>query len=122
MNPLPMVLADLRSLRRTAWATVLLIAMAVAVGLAVNAQEQGLRRASTAAADDFDLLIAAPGSQTQLVLTSIYLQPDALPLMDTRILNALANDPRVNAAAPIAFGDLARGYPVVGTTASFASR
>lgn len=122
MNPLPMVIADLRSLRRTAWATVLLIAMAVAVGLAINAQEQGLRRASAAAADDFDLLIAAPGSQTQLVMTAIYLQPEALPLMETRILNALAADPRVAAAAPIAFGDMVRGYPVVGTTANFASR
>jgi putative ABC transport system permease protein len=122
MNPLRMVTADLRSLRHTAWATVLLIAVAVAVGLAVNAQEQGLRRASTVAADDFDLLIAAPGSQTQLVLTAIYLQPEALPLMDVRVLNTLASDPRVSAAAPIAFGDLVRGYPVVGTTQNFISR
>jgi putative ABC transport system permease protein len=122
MNPLPMVMADLRSLRRTAWATVLLIAVAVAVGLAVNAQEQGLRRASAVAADDFDLLIGAPGSQTQLALTAIYLQPEALPLTDGRLLNTLSGDPRVAALAPIAFGDMVRGYPVVGTTQNFASR
>jgi putative ABC transport system permease protein len=45
-----------------------------------------------------------------------------LPLIDGAILNALAGDARVRAAAPIAFGDVVRGYPVVGTTAAFAAR
>jgi putative ABC transport system permease protein len=122
MNPWPVVIADLRALRWVVWVVPLLVAIAVAIGIAVSAQEAALRKASARAADDFDLLIAAPGSQTQLVLTSVYLQPEALPLLDGAILNRLAADPRVAAAAPIAFGDLVRGYPVVGTTASFASR
>jgi putative ABC transport system permease protein len=122
MNPWPVVLADLRSLRWVAWIAPLLVAIAVSVGVALSAQERGLRQASARAADDFDLLIGAPGSQTQLVLTTVYLQPEALPLLDGADLAALSGDPRVKAAAPIAFGDIAHGYPIVGTTSAFASR
>ena len=122
MNPWPVVIADLRALRWIAWAAPLVIALAVSVGIAVSAQEAALRHASAQAADDFDLLIGAPGSPTQLVLTSVYLQAEALPLIDGSILNRLAADVRVKAAAPIAFGDVVRGYPVVGTTPAFAGR
>ena len=122
MNPWAVVLADLRALRWIAWLAPMLIAIAVAVGVAVSAQEAALRQASARAADDFDLLIGAPGSATQLTLTTIYLRPDALPLVEGALLNALAGDPRVAAAAPVAFGDVVHGHPVVGTTAAFAAR
>jgi putative ABC transport system permease protein len=117
-----MVRADLRAMRGAAWLVVALIACAVAVGVAVGAQERALRQASARAADDFDLLIGAPGSQTQLVLTAVYLQPEALPLISGDILNALAADPRVAAAAPLAYGDIVDGHPVIGTTRAFAGR
>lgn len=122
MNPFPMVWADLRSMRWSALAVVALVAVAIAIGIAVAAQERGLRQGSARAADDFDLLIGAPGSQTQLVLTSVYLQPEALPLVEGALLNRLASDPRVAGVAPIAFGDIVRGYPVVGTTLPFVTR
>ena len=109
-------------MRGAAWLVVALIACAVAIGVAVGAQERALRQASARAANDFDLLIGAPGSQTQLVLTAVYLQPEALPLISGGILNALAADPRVANAAPLAFGDIFRGHPVIGTTRAFAGR
>lgn len=122
MNPWPMVLADLRALRWTAPAIMLLVALAVATGIAIGAQERALRQGSARAADDFDLIIGAPGSQTQLLMSSVYLQLDALPLVDGRVLKALALDERAGSFAPVAFGDVSRGYPVVGTTAALASR
>lgn len=122
MNPWPIVIADLRHLRWVAWAVPLLVAVAVAIGVAVGAQERALRTSSARAADDFDLLIGAPGSQTQLVLTTVYLQPEAVTLLDGAILKLLATDARVAAAAPISFGDSVRGYPVIGTTRDFAAR
>lgn len=122
MNPLRAIFADLRALRWIAWAVPLVVALAVAVGIAVQAQERSLRTASARAADDFDLMIGAPGSPTQLVLTGIYLQPEALPLIDGALINTLAADPRVAAVAPIAFGDMVKGYPVIGTTRDFAGR
>lgn len=122
MNPFPMVVADIRALRWTAVAIVALVALAVAVGVAIGAQERALRRSSAAAAEDFDLLIGAPGSQTQLLMSTIYLQLDAVPLLDGRLLDVLARDERVAGVGPVAFGDVSRGHVIVGTTAAFASR
>lgn len=122
MNPWPMVLADLRALRWTAPAIMLLVALAVATGIAIGAQERALRQGSARAADDFDLIIGAPGSQTQLLMSTVYLQLEALPLVEGRVLKVLAQDERVGNFAPVAFGDVSRGYPVIGTTADFAGR
>lgn len=122
MNPFPMVLADWRAMRGTAVWCIVLVALAVAIGVAVGAQERALRQASARASDDFALLIGAPGSQTSLVLASVYLQIEALPLIDGANLNRLAADKRVAAVAPIAFGDVVNGYPVIGTTANFVTR
>ncbi|MBC7634351.1 MAG: ABC transporter permease [Acetobacteraceae bacterium] len=117
MNPWPMLIADLRAMRWTALLVMLLIAVAVAIGVSIGAQERALRQASARAADDLPLLIGAPGSQTQLVMTAAYLQIEAIPLIDGGLLNTLAADPRVAGVAPIAFGDIVRGWPVIGTTA-----
>jgi putative ABC transport system permease protein len=122
MNPLPVVLADIRHSRAGCIAVVALIAIAVALGVAVVAQERALRQGSARAADAFDLLIGAPGSQTQLVLTSVYLQPAALPLIPGDVLRRLQEEPNVAYVAPIAFGDSFRGYPVVGSTVDFLSQ
>jgi putative ABC transport system permease protein len=122
MNPLPMLSAELRGLRWIAPAIVLLVMLAVMIGIAINAQERALRKGSALAAEDFDLLIGAPGSQMQLVLTGVFLQQEALPLLPGDILPGLLADKRVRAAAPIAGGDLANGYPIIGTTVDFATR
>ncbi len=121
-NPLPVVAADYRRNRLLAAVTVLLVAIAVATGIAVISQERALRQGSARAADDFDLLVGAPGSPTQLVLTAVYLRLQALPLLDGDILAQAATAPGVAYAAPIAFGDQWQGHPIVGTIAAFASR
>lgn len=121
-NPFPIVRADFRQNRLLVWATVLLVALSVATGIAVISQERALREGSARAADDFDLLVGAPGSATQLVLTSVYLRPQAIPLLDSDILVKVSTSPGVKYAAPIAFGDNWQGYPIIGTIADFASR
>lgn len=122
MNPVPMIRADLRALGWIAWVVIALVAIAVAVGIALGAQERAFRHASARAASDFPLVIGSPGSRTQLVLTSVYLQLDALPLIDGEILRRLEKDDRIADFAPIAFGDVVAGHPVIGTTAAFAAR
>jgi putative ABC transport system permease protein len=122
MNPVPMIKADLRQLGWVAWAIVALIAAAVGINVALLGLERSVRTSATRAADDFDLLIGGLGSPTQLVLTTVYLEPDALPLIGGELLNTLSADPRVAGVAPIILGDVALGYPVVGTTAAFATR
>jgi putative ABC transport system permease protein len=122
MNPLPMILADLRGLKWIGPVVVVLIAVAVAVGIALGAQERAFRKASARAADDFPLLIGASGSASQLVLSSVYLRLEALSLVEGEALRRLGDDPRVERVAPIAFGDVVAGHPVIGTTPDFATR
>lgn len=115
------VFADLRRLWAASLVIVLLVALATALGVAVTLQERALRLGSARAADKFDLIVGAPGSETQLVLSSVFLQPAALPLMPGDVLTRLVADPRVAWAAPIGFGDNFSGYPIVGTTTALIS-
>src|SRR3712207_2577436 len=100
VNPFPVAWADLRRSRAGAIAIVLLIGLAVALGVAISAQERALRDGSARAADAFDLIIGAPGSETQLVLSTVYLQPGSVGLIRGSILQDLANNGRVAEAAP----------------------
>lgn len=111
------ILADLRRNWIGVGILILLIALATALGVTVTLQERALRLGSARAAAPFDLVIGAPGSETQLVLSSVFLQPAPLPLVPHRVLAALRDDPRVEAAVPVGFGDFVAGYPIVGTTA-----
>jgi putative ABC transport system permease protein len=110
------ILADLRRLWAASLVIVLLVALAAALGVGITLQERALRLGSARAADKFDLVIGAAGSETQLVLSSVFLQPAPLPLLPGDVLPKLKQDPRVAFAAPIGFGDSYKTYPVVGST------
>lgn len=110
------IAADLRRHWIGVAAIVLIIAFATALGVVVTLQERALRLGSARAAEAFDLVIGAPGSETQLVLSSVFLQAAPLPLMPGSVFAKLAADPRVAWAAPIGFGDFLGEQPIVGTT------
>jgi len=112
------IAADLRRLWAGSLVVILLVALATALGVAVTLQERALRLGSARAADRFDLVVGAPGSETQLVLSSVFLQAAPLPLIPGKILADLAADPRVAFAGPVGFGDSFSGFPIVGTTAA----
>jgi putative ABC transport system permease protein len=115
------IFADLRRLWAASLVVVLLVALASALGVAVTLQERALRLGSARAADKFDLVVGAAGSENQLVLSSVFLQAAPLPLMPGEVLSRLVADPRVAWAAPIGFGDTFRDYPIVGTTTALVS-
>ncbi|MGB3876948.1 MAG: ABC transporter permease [Shinella zoogloeoides] len=115
------ILADLRRFKAGALAVVVLIALSVALSVTVTLQERAVRLGSARAAEKFDLLVGAAGSETQLALSAVFLQPSPLPLMSGGVLAKLSDDPRVDFAAPVGFGDSADGYPVVGTTTALVS-
>ena len=117
MRPMPLVRAMLWQFRWSNLVFVLLIAVSIALGVGLIAQERGLRRGTAKAADKFELIIAAPGSEVTNVMATVYLQASDMPLLDGTIYNAVANHEQVDFAAPIAFGDSFKGSPVVGTTA-----
>lgn len=110
------ILADLRRNRIGVAIVLLLIALSTALGVAVTLQERALRLGSARAAAAFDLVVGAAGSETQLVLSSVFLQPAPLPLLSPAVLASLRADPRVETAIPVGFGDFVAGYPIIGTT------
>lgn len=116
MIPWRLIWVDWRRLWPGVLVVVLLIAMATALSISVSLQERALRMGSAKAAERFDLVIGAPGSETQLVLSSVFLQPSALTLIPAQVLDDLAKNPLVAWAAPVAFGDFYQGMPIVGTT------
>lgn len=115
------ILADLRRFKGGALAVIVLIALSVALSVTVTLQERAVRLGSARAAEKFDLLVGAAGSETQLALSAVFLQPSPLPLMSGSVLAKLSDDPRVEFAAPVGFGDSADGHPVVGTTSRLVS-
>jgi putative ABC transport system permease protein len=116
MNPFPIVLALWRRTRVTSALFLLLIAISIALGVAIIAQERGLRTGSARASDPFDLIVAAPGSRTEILFNVVYLRPSAVELIPADKLVDILADPIPTFAAPIAFGDNAEGFPIVGTT------
>ncbi len=110
------VLADLGTRRLGALLLVLIIAFATGLGVLVTLQERALRLGSARAAAAFDLVVGAPGSETQLVLSAVFLQPAPLTLVPGEVMARLSADPRVAFAAPVGFGDFAGASPIVGTT------
>lgn len=118
-RPWPLARAMLWRFRGANTVFVALIAVAVALGAGLTAQERALRQGTARAAEPFDLVLGAPGSEVSLVLAAVYLQPTDLPLLSGEVFAEIAADPDVDLAAPIAFGDSVDGAPVVGTTAEF---
>lgn len=117
--PWPLVQALLWRYRWANGAFALLIALSLAIGLGLTAQERGLRIATAQAADKFDLIITAPGNETTAMLATVFLQPADLPLLQGQIFDEIAGHNQVAMAAPLAFGDSYQGAPIIGTTADF---
>lgn len=118
-RPLSIVGAMLWRFRLTNLLFILLIAASVGIGVGLIAQERGLRQGTARAAEKFDLIVAAPGSEVTMMLAAVYLQPADVPLVSGEIFEEVARHPRVSIAAPIAFGDSFDGAPVVGTSPEF---
>lgn len=120
--PLPLLRAMLWRFRWANATFVLLIATSVGMGIGLLAQERGLRIGTAQAADKFDLVISAPGSELTMLLATVFLQPTDSPLLDGETYQSVASDRRVKSATPLAFGDSYQGAPIVGTTADFVER
>lgn len=119
MNPFVLILAILRRHRLITLLFVAIVALSVALGVGVLSQEKALRQGSTTAADKFDIIVGAPGSHTDLLLSSVYLQPKQVELIDGQLLTEIAAHPDVQFVAPLAFGDNYAGQPIVGSTPEF---
>ena len=116
MNPLPFVWSMILRDRWQTLAFILLFAVATALGVAITAQERALRQGSAHAADPFDLIVSAPGSQTDVMLKTIFLKSGTVELLAPDVVAKLLSDDRAAYAAPLGFGDNYKGDPLIGTT------
>lgn len=118
-RPFGLVRAMMWRYRWTNALFVALIAVSVGIGVGLIAQERGLRKGTARAAEKFDLVVAAPGSEVQMLLAAVYLQPVDVPLIDGDTYHAIETHENVSLAAPIAYGDSYEASPVIGTTPQF---
>ena len=86
---------------------VVLVALATAIGVATTAQERRPGAgAQPAPLDKFDLVVAAPGSQTDVVgLAAIDPRPGTVPLLEPAVVGKALAEPAVRISAPLGFGD-----------------
>lgn len=116
MNPWCIIKAEWRRSRVGMLALALVLGLSVCLGLTVSMVERGIRQGAAQAGDAFDLLVGAPGSPTQLMLSAVYLQAQSLPLLPFDTLSKVRASEGIRWAAPLAFGDRWKSYPLIGTT------
>jgi len=115
----------LRSLRQHALSTavtVLSVALASGLVMAVFAIKRQTYEAFTGGPVGFDAVLGARGSQLQLVLNTVFHLETSPGNIPWSVYKAIAADPGVDLAVPYAVGDNYEGFRVVGTTTDLFTR
>ncbi len=99
--------------------TLLAIALATATALVVPLVVSQVERGAKDAAQVSDLLIAAPGSATQALMSSIFYLDTPTGNIPEHVYTNLLNAPGTARAVPLALGDQYLGFPIVGTSPQF---
>lgn len=63
---------------------ILIMGLSLGISLFLSALHEGIHEGLTKATEPFSLLVSSPGSQYQLVLTSVFLQDRPLPNLPMR--------------------------------------
>ncbi|THF70640.1 ABC transporter permease [Deinococcus sp. Arct2-2] len=109
----------LRARRGALLLTVLAVALATATALTVPLVSRQVERGAQDAAQVFDLLIAAPGSPTQALTSSLFYLDAPNGNLPASVYQDLKTSPGTRRAVPIGLGDNHLGFPVVGTSTAF---
>lgn len=112
----------LRNLRHRMGAlliTVLAVALATATALVVPLVARQVERGAGDAAQVFDLLVTAPGSGTQAVMSTLFYLDVPIGNVPNHVYQDLKKAEGTRRAVPIALGDNYAGFPVVGTSLDF---
>lgn len=119
MRPIEIAWRSLRARSLQSLITIIVIGLSVAVALSVlitaDSVKEGIKRAS----GPFDMIVGAKGSETQLVMNTIFLQETPLGNLPHVLFERLAADPRVVTAIPVGMGDNYHGYRIVGTEPAY---
>lgn len=114
-----------RSLRQHALSTsVTVVSVALACGLvmAVFAIKRQSYDAFTGGAQGFDAVLGARGSQLQLVLNAVFHLETSPGNIPWQLYKSVEEDPGVELAVPYAVGDSYEGFRIIGTTTDLFTR
>jgi putative ABC transport system permease protein len=118
--------AMLRLALKSAWArrwtlgiTLVAIAMASALLLAVERVRQDARHSFSQSISGVDLVVGARSGAVQLMLHAVFHAGSATNNIRWDSFQSLAQSPDIAWAVPLSMGDSTRGYPVVGTRSDF---
>ena len=98
--------------------TVLSVALAAGLVMAVFSIRDQTYDAFTGGPTGFDAVLGARGSQLQLVLNTVFHLETSPGNIPWEMYDAIKRDPNVELAVPYAVGDNYRGYRIVGTEKS----
>jgi putative ABC transport system permease protein len=99
--------------------TALSVALGVALVMATFLLAGGVRQAFIAGTTDYNLIVGAKGSPTQLVLNVVFRLDVPLPNIPFNVYERLAADARVEVAVPVMLGDAYEGFRYLATTAAY---
>jgi len=99
--------------------TAVSIALGVSLVVASVLLARGIKEGFIAGATDYNLVVGAKGSPTQLVLSVVFRMDLATPNIEYTIYRDLQQDPRVETAVPIGLGDAYRGFRYVATNNAY---
>src|SRR5438309_6115773 len=99
--------------------TTVSIALGVSLVVASVLLARGIKDGFIAGATDYNLVVGAKGSSTQLVLSVVFRMDLATPNIEYTTYQDLQQDPRVETAVPMGLGDAYRGLRYVATNNTY---
>ena len=99
--------------------TAVSIALGVSLVVATVLLSRGIRDGFVEGTTDYNLIVGAKGSPTQLVLNVVFRIDTPTPNISLRTYEYLKDDPRVEVVVPVAMGDAYQGFRYVATTDAY---
>jgi len=99
--------------------TAVSVALGVSLVVASVLLARGIKEGFIAGATDYNLVVGAKGSPTQLVLSVVFRMDLATPNIEYTIYQDLEQDPRVEIAVPVGIGDAYQGFRYVATNGAY---
>lgn len=101
--------------------SILILSVSIALLLGIQQLDASFREQLENNLGNIDMVIGAKGSPLQLVLASVLHIDNPTGNIDYDEAKKIAENPLVEKAVPISYGDNYKGYRIVGTTKDFAS-
>jgi putative ABC transport system permease protein len=119
VTPVTVVWRYLQGRFVTSALTVVSVALGVSLVIASVLLTRGIKEGFIAGATDYNLIVGAKGSPTQLVLNVVFRMDAPTPNIPLSAYEDLRADPRVEAAVPVAMGDAYQGFRYVATSEAY---